>query len=303
MSRALFIGRWQPFHNGHEYIIRQALDAGDPVAIGVRNTPISEWDPYTVAERIDMLEGHFKNDDVVVFEMPDIKSVNIGRKVGYGVVRFDSPEDIEGISATGIRKAMAEGDPSWKNTVPPSVARYLEERSLQQSGVVLWFTGLSGAGKTTLSSFLAEKWLAEGRKVARLDGDTIRESFTKDLGFSKQDRDENILRICRMARALADCGMIVMVSAISPYDEARKYARDVVGPDRFRLVYMRCNLEALKERDPKGLYAKALRGEIKGFTGIDDPYEEPIDATVIIDTDRGLTIEQSAVLLEKVLEL
>lgn len=125
VRRALYIGRWQPFHNGHDHIIQNKLKEGIPVAIAVRDTPVEEWDPYTMEQRLQMIREVYKNDDVVVFPMPDIESVNIGRKVGYGVNRFDSPEHIEGISATQIRKLMAEEDTSWLDKVPSEVADYL----------------------------------------------------------------------------------------------------------------------------------------------------------------------------------
>jgi len=294
---ALFIGRWQPLHNGHDYIIQKALADGNPVAIGVRNTPISDSDPYSMDERIEMIKRRYADDDVIVFPMPNIKSVNIGRKVGYGVIRFDVPENIAGISATAIRDAMANGDQSWKERVPYAVARYLEERERSKKGLVIWFTGLSGAGKSTLVNILAEKWIKTGKKVAKLDGDIVRTNFTRDLGFSKADRDENIFRISHLANALANCGMLTMVACISPYHSMRNYARHLIGPNRFFLVYMNCDIEILKKRDPKGLYAKALAGEIKGFTGIDDPYEPPENADITIHSDNE-NIDESIKLIE-----
>ncbi len=127
MKYAFFIGRWQPFHNGHDYIIRQALDAGKAVLIGVRDTPVSEADPFTMEERVEMLERHFAGQEVKVMPMPDIESVNIGRKVGYGVNRYDAPEHIEGVSATEIRKLRAAGDQSWEERVPPAIVEYIRE--------------------------------------------------------------------------------------------------------------------------------------------------------------------------------
>ena len=124
---AAYPGRWSPFHKGHEYIIRKALDEGKPVLIWVRDTPLSESDPYTVEERIEMISKVFEGEDVVVEGIRDIESVNIGRRVGYGVNRYDSPEDIEGISATQIRKMMSEGNEEWKTFVPEAIAEYLEK--------------------------------------------------------------------------------------------------------------------------------------------------------------------------------
>ncbi|KKK77508.1 hypothetical protein LCGC14_2852900, partial [marine sediment metagenome] len=154
---SLFIGRFEPFHQGHDYIIRQALDQDKSVCIALRNTPITEWDPYTVEERREMIEEHYKDEDVVVIEIPDIESVNIGRKVGYEVIRYDAPEHVEGISATQIREMIAEGNEEWKTKVPKAVADFLISRENSKPGKkgrVVWFTGLSGSGKSTLANQL-----------------------------------------------------------------------------------------------------------------------------------------------------
>ena len=134
MRHALFIGRWQPFHNGHDYIIRQALDAGKAVLIAVRDTPISESDPYTVEERIEMIRTLYSGRRVQVMGIPDIESVNIGRGVGYAVNRFGASSDIEGISATAIRRAIRWEDGSWKDHVPPAIAEWIEAHDSCHAG-------------------------------------------------------------------------------------------------------------------------------------------------------------------------
>ena len=126
--RELYIGRWQPFHNGHMAIIKQALSQGKPVAIGIRSMPLSESDPWLPGEVKDMLETVFANDDVAVFIMPNICAVNIGRKVGYEITRHDMPENITCISATGIRTARDTGDDSWRSKVPLAVERWLDRQ-------------------------------------------------------------------------------------------------------------------------------------------------------------------------------
>lgn len=160
-----------------------------------------------------------------------------------------------------------------------------------QEGFTVWFTGLSGAGKTTLVKRLEDE-LRKRRIsfVQRLDGDVVREDLTHDLGFSKEDRDENIRRITFVAKLLSKNGVATLVSAISPYREARARARHECL--NFVEVYVKCGIEKLIERDVKGLYKKALSGEIKNFTGIDDPYEEPLNPEVVVETDRE-TIEES----------
>ncbi len=148
----------------------------------------------------------------------------------------------------------------------------------------MWLTGLSGSGKTTLAHLLADRLKSLGLKVEVLDGDVVRQHFSKGLGYSRDDRIENIRRVGFVAHLLARNGVAVITALISPYRSARDEVRQLVG--RFVEVYVHCPLEELIRRDPKGLYQKALRGEIANFTGINDPYEEPLDPEVIVRTDR-----------------
>ena len=159
-------------------------------------------------------------------------------------------------------------------------------------GFTLWFTGLSGSGKTTLAMAIERELRARGTwHVQRLDGDVIREDLTRDLGFSKEDRDENIRRVTFVAELLSKNGVATTCSFISPYREARATARERCY--NFIEVYTKCPLETLIERDPKGMYKKALAGEITGFTGIDDPYEEPETPEIVVHTGQE-TVEESA---------
>src|SRR5258706_5277722 len=163
-------------------------------------------------------------------------------------------------------------------------------------GFVVWFTGLSGAGKSTIANALNEELARRERHAEVLDGDEVRTHLSKGLGLSKEDRDTNIRRIGYVARLVARSGGVAITAAISPYREVRNEVR-AQTPD-FVEVYMRCTIETLTERDTKGLYRKALAGEIANFTGISDPYEEPLHPEVVCDTARE-TAEQS---LAKVLD-
>jgi adenylylsulfate kinase len=154
---------------------------------------------------------------------------------------------------------------------------------MQQRGVTVWFTGLSGAGKTTINQRLEEKLRWHGYRVEVLDGDVVRQNLTKGLGFSKEDRDENIRRIGFVAHLLTRNGVIVLVSAISPYREIRDEVKKRIGD--FVEVYVNAPLAVCEGRDVKGLYKKARAGEIKHFTGIDDPYEPPVNPDVECHTD------------------
>jgi adenylyl-sulfate kinase len=153
------------------------------------------------------------------------------------------------------------------------------------SGFVVWFTGLSGAGKSTLGRIVAHQLEARGLHVERLDGDVVRRHLSEGLGYSKRDRDTNVARIATAASQLARAGAVVVVSAISPYAEARRRARALVEQHApFVEVYVATSLDECIRRDPKGLYARALANEIVAFTGISDPYEEPDDPDLRLDT-------------------
>lgn len=172
---------------------------------------------------------------------------------------------------------------------------------MQKKGVTLWFTGLSGAGKTTISHVVAEVLKSQHRNVEVLDGDIVRLNLTKGLGFSKEDRDENIRRIGFVAQLLTRNDVIVVVSAISPYREIREEVRGKIGD--FVEVFVNAPLDVCEGRDVKGLYAKARSGEIKQFTGISDPYEPPLNPEVECRTDLETLEESVAKVINKLADL
>jgi adenylylsulfate kinase len=172
---------------------------------------------------------------------------------------------------------------------------------MKEKGLTIWFTGLSGSGKTTLSKRLESELRRRGiLKVELLDGDVIRTHLSKGLGFSKEDRDINIKRIGFVCKLLSRNGVVAIAAAISPYREIRDFNRKEIGD--FVEVYCKCPLEICIRRDVKGLYRKALAGEIKNYTGVDDPYEEPLKPEVTLETDRE-TPEQSVMKIIQKLEV
>jgi adenylylsulfate kinase len=173
-------------------------------------------------------------------------------------------------------------------------AEHPESDKVAGGGFTLWFTGLSGAGKTTIAHLVGPELEERGKIVEYLDGDTVRTHLSKGLGFSREDRDTNIERIGWVSARLTRHGAAVIAAAISPYEATRKAAREMVeefGP--FVEVHISASVEECARRDVKGLYAKAFAGEIKGFTGVDDPYEAPTAAEIVIDTE-GQTPQESA---------
>jgi adenylyl-sulfate kinase len=161
---------------------------------------------------------------------------------------------------------------------------------MSNKGFTIWFTGLSGAGKSTLSEAIEERLKARGRNVEILDGDIVRTHLSKGLGFNREDRDINIKRIGFVCGLLTRNGVICISAAIAPYREARKWAREEIG--NFVEVYVKCPIEVCRQRDVKGLYKLVDEGKIKGFTGVDDPYEEPENPELIVETSKE-TIEES----------
>ena len=163
-------------------------------------------------------------------------------------------------------------------------------------GATLWFTGLSGAGKSTIAGIVEAELRERGLKVEVLDGDVVRTNLSKGLGFSKEDRDTNIRRIAFVADLLSRNGVVAITAAISPYREIRDEARGLMN-GRFIEIFVKASVEECTRRDPKGLYEKAIRGEIKEFTGVSDPYEEPLDAEVVVDTELESPEESAAKVL------
>src|SRR5579859_15368 len=172
---------------------------------------------------------------------------------------------------------------------------------MTQRGCTIWFTGLSGAGKSTLSGVIEQRLKEAGRAVEVLDGDEVRTHLSKGLGFSREDRDTNIKRIAYICKLLTRNGVICISAAIAPYREAREWARREIGD--FVEVYVKCPLDVCRERDVKGLYKLVDEGKIKHFTGVDDPYEEPEQPDLVVETDKETIEESVSRIFAKLVEL
>lgn len=181
------------------------------------------------------------------------------------------------------------------------VDRSEREKMLNQKGALIWLTGLSGSGKSTFAYTLEHALMQRGHLSYVLDGDNIRHGLNKNLGFSAEDRCENIRRIGEVGKLFVDAGIVAVTAFISPYSADRETAREVVGSADFFEVHCNAPLDICEQRDPKGLYKKARAGEIKGFTGIDDPYEAPENPALVLDA-ATVSPQEGAVLLCKMLE-
>jgi len=181
------------------------------------------------------------------------------------------------------------------------VAREEREALLKQKGVLLWFTGLSASGKSTVANEVVHQLHEMGKLTYVLDGDNIRHGLNKNLGFSPEDREENIRRISEVGNLFADAGLITTTAFISPYRKDRDFARELLGDGRFVEIFVKASIETCEKRDPKGLYQKAKKGEIREFTGISAPYEEPLKPEIILDADT-MTIEEEVEMVIKFLK-
>jgi sulfate adenylyltransferase len=209
------------------------------------------------------------------------------------------------ISGTQVREEYLNDGrslPPWFTR--PEVAEILGETypPRHRQGVCIWFTGLSGSGKTTTAEVLTVLLLEHGRQATVLDGDVVRTHLSKGLGFSKEDRDTNIRRIGFVAAEIVRHGGVVICAAVSPYRATREDVRNMVGKEHFVEVFVDTPLEVCEQRDLKGMYAKARRGEIKSFTGIDDPYEAPLNPEIRLDTVKNAA-EDNARLILKYLQI
>ncbi|HNQ23729.1 MAG TPA: adenylyl-sulfate kinase [Phycisphaerae bacterium] len=181
------------------------------------------------------------------------------------------------------------------------VKREEREKLLKQKGCLIWMTGLSGSGKSTFAYTLEHTLMQRGHLCYVLDGDNIRHGLNKNLGFSAEDREENIRRIGEVAKLFADAGLITVTAFISPYRKDRDRNRELLGPGNFFEVFCDTPIEVCEQRDPKGLYKKARAGELKGFTGVDDPYEAPLQSELVLDASK-VTPQEAVVRLIEMLE-
>jgi adenylyl-sulfate kinase len=187
-------------------------------------------------------------------------------------------------------------DVAWQDS---KVSGALRAKLLRQQPATVWLTGLSGAGKSTIAFELERRLMIAGHLAFVLDGDNIRHGLSRDLGFSPEDRSENIRRIAEVAKLVNDAGLIVITSFISPYSDDRAMAREIVGNNRFIETYLSTDIAECERRDPKGLYKKVRAGKIPEFTGITAPYEAPEQPELAIDTARSTVEESVAAILQK----
>lgn len=248
----------------------------------IRVMDASTLDPNSNPERVEVnnaAECILKCDKPIAFDCNDEMSLNS---------RFVIVDEYEIVGGGIIQEAINERQLHWQST---TVSREDRESLNGHRGGVLWFTGLSGAGKSTLADALEKRLFTEGIRTYILDGDNIRQGLNQDLGFSPEDRSENIRRIAEVAKLFTEAGVLVLTAFISPYHMDRKQARDIIREDDFIEIYVRCSIEECEKRDIKGLYAKARRGEITQFTGISAPYEVPEHPDIVVSTEEK-NIEQ-----------
>ncbi len=182
-----------------------------------------------------------------------------------------------------------------------NIHRLEKEKLINQKGVAIWFTGLSGSGKTTIGVALEKELYTRGLLTQLLDGDIIREGINRNLGFSDEDRKENIRRIAEVTKLFVNCGVVTMCCFVSPTEEIRNVAKTIIGEKDFIEVFVNTSLEICEQRDVKGLYAKARRGEIKDFTGIGAPYEIPLHPFIEIKTNEMNVDECVKMIIEKII--
>jgi sulfate adenylyltransferase len=255
----------------------------DHASPGVDSRGVPFYGPYDAQEMVESF-----SDELGVKVVPFQELVYLPEEDRYEEVsRTPGPASTLSISGTQVREEyLNRGRPLPRWFTRPEVAEILAETypPRYRQGFCVWFTGLSGAGKSTTAEVLTVLLMEHGRQITVLDGDVVRTHLSKGLGFSKEDRDTNIRRIGYVASEIVRHGGVAVCAAVSPYQATRDDVRNMVGPERFIEVYVDTPLSVCEQRDVKGMYAKARRGEIKDFTGIDDPYEPPTSPEIVLDT-------------------
>lgn len=294
-----FIGRWTPFHKGHESIILKKLkeQPGFPILIMIRNTPKEAFKPLHRAEVIRewLVKNNLKGTIMII---PDIEGVYWGRGVGYKREYVDVDEQTQKISATAIRASLIDNGGDWRKMVALDNAPdlYLNQTArIIERGLVVWLTGYPCSGKTTISNALAEKIkkLFPYLKTQILDGDLMRANpISRGAGFTKKDRAQHIERMAHLATMFANHGVLVICAFVSPDRKIRTLAKKIVEPERFIEVYIKASKKDRLKRDVKGMYARAQKGLIKNFTGVNAPYEIPLNPQVVCNTSQE-SVEES----------
>ena len=273
----------------------------DHASPGVDSAGNPFYGPYDAQETVDRFSNETGVKSVTFHEMVYVPDDDRYEEI----TALPEGARTSSISGTQVREEyLGQGLvlPDWFTR--PEVADILSESypPKHRQGVCIWFTGLSGAGKSTTAEILTDLLMEHGRQVTVLDGDVVRTHLSKGLGFSKEDRDANILRIGFVAAEIVRHGGVAICAAVSPYSAARNEVRAMVGAEHFIEVFVDTPLDVCEERDSKGMYAKARRGEITGFTGIDDPYEAPENPEITLDTVRNSAEENADVVLEYLAE-
>jgi adenylylsulfate kinase len=296
-KRAIFVGRFSPFHKGHFAIMKQKIDQGIPLLILVRDTPYDIYSPMLRKRMIEATMIQHQIDAKVVI-IDDIESINYGRGVGYEINELEVTEEIKSVSATEIRRLIDNNDNSWKKFMPKGADKVLHDY-LSNNGLVIWFTGLPKSGKSTISNLLSTELENIGIKAEQLDSKILRKTISKDLGFNKEDRNQNISRAMHIAKMLTRNGAIVLSSFITPYESQRNEIRkELEKHGNFIEVYIKSSIDECKKRDNENLYKKAENGEIKQFTGISDPFDEPKSQDITLNTDKNSMEECTKELLK-----
>jgi sulfate adenylyltransferase len=249
------------------------------------------YDPYAAQQLVQQF-----SEELGVTAIP-FQEMAYFPNAGYKETAAAAVESGRTISGTQLRADYLQTGrelPEWFSR--PEIARLLAEAypPRHQQGFCVWFTGLSGAGKSTSAEILTELLLEHGRRVTLLDGDTVRTNLSRGLGFSKEDRDTNIRRIGFVAAEIVRHGGVAVCAAVSPYSATRNDVRNMVGGDRFIEIFVDTPLSVCEQRDAKGIYAQARRGEIRNFTGIDDPYERPDNSEIVLETEASSAEENGA---------
>ena len=221
-KRAIFVGRWSPFHKGHLAIMKKKIEEGKPLLIFIRDTHYDIYSPMLRKRMIEATMAKMKVDAKVII-IDDIESINYGRGVGYEINEIEVHENIKRISATEIRAMIERGEDTWREIMPEGADKVLED--YLSKGLVVWFTGLPKSGKSTIAKLLASKLEDKGVNSEQLNGSKLRSTISKELSFSKKDRDTNLERAVYLSKLLTKNGAVVLSSFITPYQDERDRIR------------------------------------------------------------------------------